>query len=755
MGDFVAAIWWYLLLAVYGLAVAPISFLLFRRFPDSGLLLARPLGLLLATYLCWILGYLIGYPFSSLGIVGVLVFLGGLSFWVFWPRRTRILRSYLSSARFLIIAEVLTIAAFLLLIQARRFDPNLDHTEMGMDLAFFRSLWKGTGIPPVDPWFAGEPINYYYGGYMIFAGIAKIAGLSTGVAYNLSVSTVFMLAVSVAFVLGTALTASRIWGAVTVLCTVIIGNLAGFLRLIEYGTLSFDQFSMRWRYLWNTSRVIYDGTEKQGQQTINEYPFFAEVWGNLHGHMANIPWVLLFVCLTVALLWSGMDRRSPLTWLRIRWPLVVVLVVSLGGLGFANLFDLPTFSVLYGCAILVLAGDAFRKRRTTNTGFCLSLLLVPLLAYLFYLPFHRDFVAPLQYPAMLPFGEEKDTLIRFVPSQSDLSEFLAVFGFHISVLIVYLAWLGARLAQRAGKELTAMVGVVGVVLFLIVSVLAGSAVWAFTLGGAFLFTVLFLTQGVLSTFGGLRDTISRSERFALGAVAFCLWIWWFCEVFYIKDNYGSSRMNTLFKFHFPTWLILGWALVVFVSRIWREGQKYRALLVLPGFLFVLSLACPFVYFLPVFAGTVTLSRSGTLDGQAYIKRGFPSTYKMIQYIDENIEDQPVILEAPGGAYQYGPPAPENAISSHTGVPTVLGWVNHEGLWRGHSSEVYERQKDVKTIYETTDMEVARTLIEKYHIAYIYVGGQERERYSPQGIAKFEQHVPVEYRAGDVLYRVPE
>ena len=751
MNDLAAAIWWYLLLAVYGLAVAPISFLLFRRFPDCGLLLARPLGLLLVTYLCWILGYTVGYPFSPLGVIGALVFLAALSVCVFWPRRRRILRSYRASARFLILAEVLTIAAFLLLIQARRFDPNLDHTEMGMDLAFLRSLWKGSGIPPVDPWFAGKPINYYYGGYTIFAGMAKISGLSTGVAYNLSVSTVFMLAVSVAFVLGTALTSSRVWGLMTVLCTAVIGNLAGFLRIIEYGSFSFDQFGMRWRYLWNTSRVIYDGADNESLQTINEYPFFAEVWANLHPHMANIPWVLLFTCLTVAVLWSGLERRSPLKWIRVRWPLLLVLIISLGGLGFANLFDLPTFSALYGCAVLISGGGAFCVRRWSNGLLSLCLLVVPLLAYLFYLPFHRDFVAPLQYPALLPFGEEQNTLIRFAPTGSDLPEFLAVFGFHISVMIVYLAWLGVRLTRRVGKESAAMLGMVALVVFSIVLVLSGSAVWTFTLGGALLFSVLFLTRGV---FGDWRAKTPRSERLALGAVAFCLWIWWFCEVFYIKDNYGSARMNTLFKFHFPTWLILGWALIVLASRVQRQGQSMRGFLVLPGFLLVLSLTCLVVYFLPVITGTLMFSRSGTLDGQGYIERGFPSTYKMIRYIDENIENQPVILETYGGAYQYGPPAPENAISSHTGVPTVLGWENHEGLWRGHPPEVRQRREDVKTIYDTTDIEIAKQLLAKYNVAYVYVGGRERAQFSEQGLAKFAENFPVEYRAGDVLYRVP-
>ena len=754
MDDFAAAIWWYILLSLYGLAVAPISFVLFRSFPDYGLLLSRPLGMLLVTYICWILGYTVGYPFSAAGVVVILFALAAVSAMVFWPRRRRILRAYRASLGFLVLGECLALIAFLMLVQARRSEPNLNHTEMGMDLAFFRSLWRGTDIPPVDPWFAGEPINYYYGGYMIFAAVAKLSGLSTGVAYNLAVASVFMLAVSVAFVLGATLTGSRVWGGVTALATAVIGNLAGFVRLIESGKVAFSGWDMRWTYLWKCSRVIYDGPN----ETINEFPFFAQVWANLHGHMSNIPWVLLFVALVVSLLRSGVYRLPAHVTLGLRWPLLLVLVISLGGLGFVSLFDLPTFSVLYGCAVLILIGQAYSARglrgHVQDFLFLFSLFAVPFLAYLAYLPFHREFVPPLQYPAMFPFGEEENTLIRFVSHNSGFSEFLAVFGLHISVMLAYLIWLVVDSLPAVGKELMGMVSVVSGVIFLLLVVVSGSVVWALTLCLALLFSGLFVWRGVLSSH---RGGIPMAERFALGGVALCLWIWWFCEVFYIKDNYGSQRMNTLFKFHFPTWLILGWALSFLVYRIWRDQRVVRrGLLILPGVLFVLSMSCPFVYFLPTLTGSLDPNQPATLDGQDYLERWFPAAYKMVCFIDENIPGQPVILEASGGAYQYGSPAPECVISSNTGAPTVIGWVNHEQVWRGHAPEVSQRHQDVATIFNTTDIETAKKILVKYNVEYVYVGGQEKKQFRPEGLTKFAQlpeHFSVVPQTGGMLYSV--
>ncbi len=750
MSDFLAAVWWYFLVSLYGLSVFPISFLIFRHFPDRGLLLARPLGMLLVTYLCWVLGYAFGYPFSVWGELLVIGALAAISLWILLPRWKRIFRTVRSSAGFLLLAEGLTFLAFLLLVQARRHDPNLNHTEMAMDLAFFRSLWRGNGIPPVDPWFAGEPINYYYGGYMIFAAVSKLSGLTTGIAYNLSVAGVFMLAVSVSFVLGAALTGSTVWAGITALCAAIIGNLAGVVRIVENGKIYFSGYELKWGYLWNCSRVIYDGPPGADTATINEFPFFAEVWANLHGHMSNIPFTLLFVALLVALLRSGLDRLSVGTILRLRWPLLLILVISLGGLGFVNLFDLPVFFLVYGCAVLTLVGQARqRKKPTAHLAFLCSLFAFPLIAYLAYFPFHRDFIPPLQYPATFPFGNEKETLIRFADHHSGLWEFLCVFGFHISVLLAYLCWKVGETARSLGKEIVGMIGIAAATVFLIFAGLTGHLVWSATLCGSVLFILLFIKFALFPSMG---NKATSSERFALGAIAVCLSIWWFCEVFFIKDNYGCQRMNTLFKFHFPTWLILGFALPVLAQRLWTEGQK--ALLVVPGMLMVLSLACPLIFFVNVLTRSADPTQPMALDGQNYLKRDFPAAYEMIRFVDDNIPGQPVILEAPGTAYQYDAPAPENVLSANTGAPTVLGWENHEGLWRGHPQEISLRKQDITVIYSTPDIQTATKLLKKYGVSYVYVGGQERRQYPARGFEKFEGHFPVAFRGMDVLYWVP-
>lgn len=63
----------------------------------------------------------------------------------------------------------------------------------------------------------------------------------------------------------------------------------------------------------------------------------------------------------------------------------------------------------------------------------------------------------------------------------------------------------------------------------------------------------------------------------------------------------------------------------------------------------------------------------------------------------------------------------------TGLPTILGWKNHEGHWRNGSIKIAERQNDVKNIYEDPDQTL--TLMDKYDATYLFVGESEHERYN--------------------------
>ena len=108
--------------------------------------------------------------------------------------------------------------------------------------------------------------------------------------------------------------------------------------------------------------------------------------------------------------------------------------------------------------------------------------------------------------------------------------------------------------------------------------------------------------------------------------------------------------------------------------------------------------------------------------------------------------QTVILEATGNPYSYFA-----RFSANTGLPTVLGWANHEGLWRGHDTTVMSRRDDVMRIYNAPSLEAVSPVLDKYGVRYILVGDVEREEH-PAGLAKFGS-LPIAFQSGGtVIYK---
>jgi uncharacterized membrane protein len=121
---------------------------------------------------------------------------------------------------------------------------------------------------------------------------------------------------------------------------------------------------------------------------------------------------------------------------------------------------------------------------------------------------------------------------------------------------------------------------------------------------------------------------------------------------------------------------------------------------------------------------------------------------------DNLDGSPVILEGLAPLYHW-----RSRVSIWTGLPTVLGWDWHQKQQRGDFGYmVDDRARDVDMAFNTPSPDVARQIIDKYGVDYVYVGGQERAFYPAEGVNKFEQMVGSSlqqvYRQGAVtIYRV--
>jgi len=265
---------------------------------------------------------------------------------------------------------------------------------------------------------------------------------------------------------------------------------------------------------------------------------------------------------------------------------------------------------------------------------------------------------------------------------------------------------------------------------------------------------------VLVAFKELRkEKVNISVVFILLLIFTGLLLVYGCGLFYVNDGW-FGRMNTVFRFYYQAWILFALASAFGLYYIYRHWQvlRIRGYIIKSCWWFMLTVLLIGALLYPIAATwsrTNAFSNNATLDGLAYLKTNDSSEYEAITWMNENISGTPVTLEAGvGGAYSsYG------RVSEFTGLPTVLGWEQHERHWRGWTesgSDVVtrSRREDVQLIYQSDDIAQVQELLAKYNITFVYVGGLERSSYGDDAGVNFANYMDVVFQNGGVtIYRV--
>ncbi len=766
----------WLAISIMGILTLPISVAVFGHLPDKGYGFSKTLGLVLVGYGVWITCMLGMAPFSAGTILLIAGILGIVSL-ALWTSES--IKATLNSfntremLQHILTSEIIFLVVLVFFTILRSGNPDIVATEKPMDFAFLNAIVRSAHFPPADPWFAGTHINYYYFGHYLLALIAVITTIPTSIMYTLGLALVFALSAQCIYSFSTSLLLSTthhklserklfLFGLTSVALVLLVGNLDSFIVFLQ-NPLETIQKSWWAGIGWNSSRVVGRAFENNDYITINEFPYFSFILGDLHAHVLALPLVLLslgtvFAWVTKPLIPAEQAMKnvlhSSLKILADKKQYVVALAsilvtaVIFGSLIPTNIWDFPMISLVFLVAYVSSFALVPKKSSQWVHGF-FGVIIILAVALLAYFPFLLTFVPikaigdpkPL-VNVILPWVASSigtwTSGYGFSPVESvgrltTLPELCTIWGLFFLATIPWIALSFWKSVQTGAKK---SAPTTRVLLYAILGILTAIL---FTPVVGFLLVLLCISAEVLCSSSAQPTKVFVVGLFIVGLVLLLT-----CELIFINDFFSAplERMNTVFKFYYQSWIILGlcsgYALYELITIPMFSKGTMRAYTLLFGFVFLASFSYPVI---ATFARLRDTSPQNIgIDGEKYLQTSPSASVRAdaeaIQWLQAHVPGNPTIIEAhseaeEGGnarnSYSYGA-----RISAFTGLPTVIGWYSsHENLWRNSAPEIAIRVSDVETFYMSKNTDEASTILKRYNVQYIINGELERKLF-PQG-----------------------
>ncbi len=437
--------------------------------------------------------------------------------------------------------------------------------------------------------------------------------------------------------------------------------------------------------LWQASRGVAGA--------ITEFPLFTFHLGDLHPHLLAVP--LALTALFLARAWGSGFAVGPR---------VAATALLYGAASAAN----PWIAVPLGLGVLLMVvakESGFVAPGRDGRRVWVQVLVTGALGWLLFAPFWLAFA-----PAAGGLGR--------VRTPSDPGEMALFLGAMVLAPVLVAGVLVRRLGglAPAQRQLSLALWILAAVVGAVVTrrtVMAGALAVAAVLAVA-------VVQGK-----------RRRTRPAWALTLLALTLVAFVEIAYVRDPYGGElyRMNTVFKATNLAFALLAVATPVLLQWLYRRTPRLAA----AAAVVVLAAGLPQ---LAAVASRVA-APPGDWSGLAWMDRGDREAAAWLR-------GQPpgtVIVEAVGEAYSDAA-----RISSASGVPTVLGWENHERVWRGDAvgPELRRRRRLVDTLYGAVSAGTVRHVAEELGADLVVFGVMEEQSYP--------RSRPVVEAAGEVVFR---
>lgn len=757
---------WYMATLIPGLCFMPVTASIFSKWQDRGWLVSKTLGLFCAAVFLWIMNSLKIISFSVKGTYMALIFVLALNLIFYMAERRKktgisfggkglsgiegAQKETKASWQLILAEELIFIALFLLCVWIVGFRPEAYGTEKFMDYGFITSILRSEWMPFEDPWYAGETINYYYGGQYVTAFLIRLSGVSAGYGYNLMRAFITAMSFCLPFAIGRGLMASFLserkgekggrQRKIPVLGGLLSGLAVAFCgngHYVIYGIILplYNRLTgTAGDSYWFPSSTRYIGYNPDtADKTIHEFPSYSSVLGDLHAHYINLLFVLTVIALITAwalaktdkdgisrgekkLIGAGAGRESLRAALKeaLLNPAIILIGLMTGLFRWMNFWDFPIYVVVCGAVILFVQLRVYRKSPLCFLAGTLAQLAEILL---------------LGKAAALPFTLSFDMISsQILPTTKHTAfyQLMVLWGLPAVCVILFFVLIirdeRARCRQEEPGKGPENEGVSG------------------RKNGL---------QRLGSGFMSLLSHMPVSDLLVLIFGAAALGLVLMPELVYVKDIYGEAyqRSNTMFKLTYQAFVLFGLSMAYSILRFIMEKKKLirNTGLVL---LFLLLLTGGYIlqavnsWFGNVFDSTAHL----TTDASSYLQNEFSSDEGAVNWLNEHAQSGEVVLEAQGSSYSEC-----GRVSVSTGLPTVAGWYTHEWLWRGDLDAFLERSEDIKTIYTSSDAEEIRALIKKYHITYLYIGTVERDTYGEISDLLLQSLGSVAYSDGKTTY----
>lgn len=566
--------------------------------------------------------------------------------------------------------ELISFVLYMGLVYIRTFKPEILGTEKLMDVALINALLKYDHIPVANPWLSGFLMNYYYFGHFLLAMLQYVLHIPSSVGYNLAISLVGVWIVQAAYLVGKNMKLNDVQAMLLGLILTFGGNVYLFFQGLINPTAS--------QWFASATRVI--------PYTINEFPSYSVILGDLHGHYLSYPFFLVGLFLLLDIFFGSEHHEEHIIekgaflglllghlYLTNSWD---VLTLGLVGITFAGWYVYLTLQAKHGWTTEKLV-MFFAK-----LGAPLLLFSVPqfLWSRLYYLP---------------PVGGIGINTLFSPPV-----DLFFLFGQFLCIGLIGCALIYACKEQLGKSSLLKL--------------------------KTPLLTSLFLV--------------------AIGIVLVILVEFFYAKDVFTVLNAPYARNNTVFKIYFHVWALFALGVVVLYMHAttaanmiikklpWLYILHFFALLV-----FGIMASYPYASITQYLNPTMTSFSSNRLlyddfiDGYSYIKIQHAPDDELIAYLAT--KPYSVILESADIFKSYSYFA---RISAYTGHSAVSGWPLHNVQWyNGYDGkgitiatrkqeliDISVRAEDIKTMYTDTDPGTVLNLLQKYSVQYVIFGDQE-------------------------------